>query len=220
MEAQSALNLIIPLASAVVVVLISSGANVWLKRLDVQQRQADHKQELSKVLLSKKLEAGEAFVAGVVALINQLDGLRVLVIAGLPGEEDDQYYNQLQKSFQDLQAFTTSLMTRERNAAYLYFDSSILEQETDSEIPHLIQLEKAIVGLVAEKRFIEGMLQDEEIGEQSRDNLLWSYKENEKNLSQAIEEYAGAILKHRAYLVQLCGALRQQLAKYDLPSIT
>ncbi len=219
MASQSVLNLIIPLASAVAVVLISSATSVWLKRLDVKQKKADHKQELSKLLLGKKLEAGEAFIAGVVALINQLDSLRVLIIAGMPGEEDDLYYSHLQKAFQELQNLTNSLMTKERNAAYLYFDARILEQETDSEIPHLIQLEKTLIGCITDKNAMEKLLEEERADRHRSEGLLWNYKENSKKLSRTLEEYAEAILGHRAYLVRLCGILREQLAKYDLSSL-
>ena len=219
MESQAVVNLIIPLASAVAVVLISSATSIWLKRLDVQQKKADHKQELSKLLLDKKLEAGEAFVTSVVVLINQLDSLRVLIITGMPSEEDDVYYSHLQKAFQELQILTSSLMTKERNAAYLYFDARILEQEVDSEIPHLIQLEKTLVGLITDKNAMERLLEEERADRHRSEGLLWSYKENSKQLSQTLEEYAEAILEHRGYLVRLCGMLREQLAKYDLPNL-
>lgn len=215
-----ALNLILPLfslLSAVIVVLISSTSNIWQKKLDIEQKQEDRNQELSKLYIARKLEAGEVFVAGVVAIINQLDHLRVLVMTGAyAGEEDNQYYTKLQQAFHELRAATNATLSKERNASYLYFDTKVLEQQEDSEIPRIFLAEKNLSDLVADKQLIAKMLEDESVDGRSRDNVLWSYKENEKALNQALDDYGEAIVAHRADLIDLCGVIRKDLAKYDL----
>ncbi|MDO7877360.1 hypothetical protein Q5H93_21625 [Hymenobacter sp. ASUV-10] len=219
MDWKLALPIIVPSATAVLVVLITFLSNAWLKNIDAKQRQADHKHELSKVLLVRKLEAGEAFIASIVALINQYDGLRILLIAGMPGAEDNEYFAHIRKAFESLQAATTAMMTKERNAAYMYFNSRLLEQDEGSEIPRIIQLEKEMVNIMIARGEIEQLLYEEGIDRRSKDNVLWSYKENQKDFSRLREEYAEAIVKHRAYLRSVCDAIRQALAKYDLPQL-
>ncbi|WP_046245051.1 hypothetical protein [Hymenobacter terrenus] len=217
MDWQATLNLFLPLATTVAVLFITNRHNVRLKRLDVEQRKADHEQEFRKLYAAKRIDSAEQYVGRLVSIIDKLDLLRAGLLTADFGEEADNAYSaKLLKRSEDLQAAADAISSKSLNTAYLYFEEEVLEQKTGDVAGRLIVAEKHFVDVATDKKMIWRLFNEADIKSQSKQNLGHSYHEKEAELTHALENYIASILEYREYLVGVCGAIRADLSKYGL----
>jgi hypothetical protein len=197
---------------------ITNRHNVRLKKLDVEQRQADHNQELRKLYTSKRIEAGEQFVSRLAAGIDRVDSIRMtLLTSDFDEEADNAFAKQMVETFQKMHGTINDTLFTKPSSAHLYFDDNVLEQKTGSVLPRLMVAEKRIVDVVNDKRRIWEMFNNEPAKSQSKENLGRSYHQRQADLTEALDDYNDCLLEYREYLVRTCTTIRTDLAKYDLP---
>ncbi len=93
----------------------------------------------------------------------------------------------------------------------------MLEQQAGSVAPQLVQAERKLAEFQTAKNTIQQLF-DETPPSQAKENRKSSYLENRREFQAALASYVQLTLEqHRAYLVGACEAMRQSLAKYDLP---
>ncbi|HEY9805999.1 MAG TPA: hypothetical protein V6D04_05485 [Candidatus Obscuribacterales bacterium] len=215
---QPLLNIFFPLASTVLVVIISSLTNMRLKRIDVELRKADHNQEFRKMYAAKRIEASEQYICRLAAIIEKFDVLRAgLLTADFDEESNNAYSDKLLKKTEEVQAAADAITSKSLNTAYLYFDENLIEQKDNPVAPRLILAEKAFVDTVKEKKRIWKLFKEADVDTQSKQNLKHSYQQKGAELEQAKKNYIQHMVEFRQYLVGICSAIRKDLAKQGLP---
>jgi exo-beta-1,3-glucanase (GH17 family) len=187
-------------------------STINVKELDAQQRQKDRDQELRKIYVAKKIEAGEAFVARLVATIDKLDMARIVISAT---DSDGEIASQQLQTLNEQVEQAANIIILKSGHPYLYFEATMLEQQSGSVMPKLMQIERKLHELQSTKSEIQSLF-DETPPSQQKDNIKNSYSENRREFKSALASYAECALEHRAYLVNACETMRQSLAKYDL----
>lgn len=196
--------------------IINHFSTLRTKELDAQQRQKDRDQELRKIYVAKKIDAGEVFVARLVATIDKLDMSRMVIAAtDADGEVEELQLQKLQTLSEQMEQ-TANAVILTSGHPYLYFEAQMLEQQSGSVAPQLVQAERKLAELQNEKKTIQQLF-DETPPSQSKENIKSSYLENRREFQATLASYVQVALEHRAYLVRACEAMRQSLAKYDLP---
>ncbi|MBH8559855.1 hypothetical protein [Hymenobacter negativus] len=199
-------NLIIPIVSllgSVAVVLISTWGNLKSKSIDVKEKFEDRKQELRKIYISRKLDAGEAIIGRYTQFIQQLDlfnSYLAFVNSDKPNVVFE--YGGIDISIQAENLLALSLYN-EKNHSYFYYNNDSTNDRLENIITQHNLVLRILAGMIATKTKADG---------------TGSANANDDILKEALPQYLSLNRMLRELLGEIMQDIRNETVKYDIPT--
>lgn len=215
-EMQSLILPICSLVSAVIVVLVSSATNLWSKKIDVQQRSADHNQELRKIYVARKLEAGEAVIGRWTLILNKLNWLYQLYsMHNFDTEPNEAQFQEAANEEARIDSSIEASKYTDKNYYYFYFELEIPEPDIIGLMQRHDFVRGQLMDVLSERNEIKQMLMGGNPGGVTQ-GLEHSLKLKREEFDVILQQYLQANADARNLILAGCTGLKQQMARYDL----
>jgi hypothetical protein len=205
-------TLLISLGSSLAVVLISSAANVWSKRIDVKQKRQDQAFEFSKIYLMRKIDAAEDIISNNALLLVQARTMNQLLAAYVRnyGHYHTQGDAQLDREADAINA----LIQKSKSTYRLYFDRNNNRDKLAEASTILNELLSDIMLKLKSKKMLTDDVSDDIVIVPKENDAHWS--KLQKELEELLIQYQKINNNYQSLLIDDCNFFREQLKKYDI----
>jgi hypothetical protein len=183
------------------------------KVIDEKQKSEDRKQELRKIYLAKKIEAGEEIISAsnfFIAEIRYHEGLIAAYVKNY-----GYFLKDGSKKLSDSINKSNNLVYGKSSKHRMYFDIDSLSNETAHSNNTAAHIQSEIIAMLNSLQvFAQGDDGEKFIVIDNNNREAWNAKQQE--LIAKLEQYLLATQKHKQLLIDSCAAIRNQLAKYEL----
>lgn len=186
------------------------------KAIDERQKQEDRKQELRKLYLSKKLEAGEVVVARATLMTQLLHFMHSYYSTLDASEYNDDFNATRHQRLQNELDRINAILLSDKNAGLLYYARLPNYNKTEEEMVRHNRLLTEMCHLDNEVDMIFKLFNETD-DLRSKQNIRASMVEKGTEMQDKIEEYLQCNTLVRNLLNASCDEIHRQISVYELP---
>ena len=199
--------------------LINYFSTLHTKELDAQQRQKDRDQELRKLYLVRKLEAGETVVARATAMTQHLHLVHFYYSTLNVADYNDEYNTARHKELQDERLRSNAVMVAEKNFSLLYYARlsgyDRIEEETvrhNRLLTEMMHLDNEYNPLAQEFHQTNDPIE--------KNRIEHAIEAVGEDMLTKMSEYLTCNVELRKLILEACDEIRRQMERYDLTQHT